>query len=390
MITEQDVEKEVEDVLKNISSQIESELSIVVGGQVSSGKSSFLNSLFSCKQSEPVFTVGAEAGVTTEPKAYRELAENVIVWDTPGLNDLDEQNVKTTKDFLDKGHDLAILVVSGAADSGQKENYELLKSSVPKGNILVVLNKADILSKANRETIISQWKEKLGLDSYENIYCCSSRGYDLEDKIIDQYTQEETPIAVDDFGIPRTVFGVDEIAKEIAKKLEKINKDLLFLKSQQNKSKAALYAITTACLSAGVAAFMPGAGVTVTGIQISAICSLYYIYTGSMLSKSQVLAMLPAYAAQAAGRNLFLWAKSIMPPTGFIDAVAVGIAVSLTVSMLLTINHMLKNNIDLMDTAATKNIFGDFDRQLGGIVKGASKTDWASRDFWGKVISRYV
>ncbi|MCX2760073.1 50S ribosome-binding GTPase [Vibrio sp. Sgm 22] len=390
MITEQDVEKEVEDVLKNISSQIESELSIVVGGQVSSGKSSFLNALFSCKQSEPVFTVGAEAGITTEPKAYRELAENVIVWDTPGLNDLDEKNVKTTKDFLAKGHDLAILIVSGAADSGQKENYEVLKSSVPKGNMLVVLNKADSLSKANRETIISQWKEKLDLASSETIYCCSSRGYDPEDKIIDQYTQEETPISVDDFGIPRTVFGVDEITKDIAKKLEKINKDLLFLKSQQNKSKAALLAITAACVSAGIAAFFPGSGVTVTGIQVGAICGLYYIYTGTMLSKTQALAMLPAYATQAIGRNLFLWAKSIMPPTGYIDAAAVGIAVTLTVSMLLTVNYMLKNNLDLMDTAATKGIFGDFDSQLGKIVKGASKTDWANPDFWKKVISRLV
>ncbi|EKL0034103.1 50S ribosome-binding GTPase [Vibrio vulnificus] len=390
MISEQDVEKEVEDILKNISSQIESELSIVVGGQVSSGKSSFLNALFSCKQSDPKFTVGAEAGVTTEPEAYRDLAENVTVWDTPGLNDLDEGNVKTTKDFLAKGHDLAILLVSGAADSGQKDNYDILKNSVPSGNMLVVLNKADSISKANRETIINQWKEKLGLTTSDKIYCCSSRGYDPEDRIIDQYTQEETPIAVDDFGMPLTIFGIDEITKDIAKQLEKINKDLLFLKSQQSKGKAALMTISGACIAAGVGAFFPGSGATITAIQIGAICTLYYIYTGTMLSKTQAIAMLPAYASQAIGRNLFLWAKSIMPPTGAIDIAAAGIAVTLTVSMLLTVNYMLKNNLDLMDAAKTKSIFGGFDSQLGSLVRGASTSDWANTDFWKKIIIKLV
>ncbi|TOM76689.1 hypothetical protein, partial [Vibrio parahaemolyticus] len=177
---------------------------------------------------------------------------------------------------------------------------------------------------------------------------------------------------------------------DIAKQLEKINKDLLFLKSQQNKSKAALMTISGACVAAGVGAFFPGSGATITAIQIGAICSLYYIYTGTMLSKTQAIAMLPAYASQAVGRNLFLWAKSVMPPTGAIDIAAAGIAVTLTVSMLLTVNYMLKNNIDLTDTVATKGIFGDFDSQLSSLVKGANKSDWASAEFWKKIITKLV
>ncbi|PFG11431.1 MULTISPECIES: GTPase [unclassified Marinobacter] len=388
MFQESDVNDAVDDALDGLSHQIENELSIVVGGKVSSGKSSFLNALFSCPQHEPKFHVGAEAGVTTKPKAI-ELSPQVTVWDTPGLNDLDAVNVEITLDFLKKGHDLAILVLSGAADTAQKENFDVLKRNTD-NNIIIILNKVDGISKADVLLLKSQWKESLALDANEEIYCCVSLGYGENDRIVCPFSGEETEVPVDDFGMPRTVQGVDEARKAVLKKLEKIDKDLLFLKSQQSKKKAAIVTISSACVTSAGFAFIPGSGVTITATQIGAICRLHYIYKEELISKSQVVAILPAYAMQAVGRNLFLWAKSILPPTGVVDAVAAGIAVSLTASMLVTINYILKNDSNLTDKVETKINYKKFSAELSGKVKNASLGDWINPSYWASMISKLV
>jgi len=390
MFKEQDVDQKVDEVLQKMKEQLESELSIVVGGKVSSGKSSFLNALFCYnKLDSNKFEVGAEAGVTKELKDHV-INEKVKVWDTPGLNDLDPENVKITTDFLKKGHDLSILVIAGAADSSQKENYDLLKKSTRNGTVIVVLNKSDQYSKADRQLVIKQWKEQLGLSESETIYPCVSLGYGENDITIDPYTDEEKEIPLDEYGIPKTVRDVDVVREEVRKKLENINKDLLFLHAQQSKDKAALMTISGACLSSGVGAFLPGAGATVTAIQIAAICSLHYIYKGEVLSKSQAIAILPAYAMQAIGRNLFLWAKSVLPPTGALDAAAAGIAVTLTTSMLITVNYMLKNGMNLSDMEETKETHSKFSSQLTSIMKDASRSDLGNSDFWTGVIKRFI
>lgn len=390
MFNEQDVNDEVDDILKKMSEQLESELSIVVGGKVSTGKSSFLNALFSYHKNDvKKFIVGAEAGVTTVPTP-KPINRNVTVWDTPGLNDVNPKNRKTTHDFLKKGHDLSILIVSGAADSSQKENYELLRKHTANKNVIVVLNKVDEFSRADRALVIAQWKKQLGIPENDSIYPCVTRGYGENDTIIDPITDEEIEIPLDEAGIPKTIRGVDEVRKHVRKKLEEINKDLLFLQAQKSKGNAALMAISSSCISAGTAAFFPGAGVTVTATQVAGICSLNYIYTGEALSKSQVIQMLPAYAMQSVGRNLFLWAKSVLPPTGVVDIAAAGIAVTLTASMLLTVNYMLKNGFDLTDKDITSDAHAGFSSQLGDIIKGASKGDFASATFWNNTIKRFI
>ncbi|WP_025565814.1 GTPase [Psychromonas sp. SP041] len=389
MFQESDINDRVDDVLKDISEQIEDDLSIVVGGKVSSGKSSFLNALFSCHQQTPIFPVGAEAGVTIEPKDFK-ISSNVTVWDTPGLNDLNLKNVEKTRYFLKKGHDLSILVVSGAVDSTQRDNFNELKDNTTNGNVIVVLNKIDGISKADVELLSNQWKDALGLNAKDKLYGCVSIGYGENDRIVCPFTSEETPIPIDDFGIPKTVQGVDEVRKAVSKKLEEINKNLLFLKSQQSKGKAALITISGACVTSGGFAFIPGSGATITVTQITAICSLHYIYEEELLSKSQAIAVLPAYAMQAIGRNLFLWAKSLFPPTGVIDVIAAGIAVSLTASMLVTVNYMLKNKISLTDAVETKSAYAKFSKELGDVIKSAPVNDWGKSSFWSSLIAKFL
>ena len=137
--------------------------------------------------------------------------------------------------------------------------------------------------------MVNQWKLHLGMASSGKIFTCVSKGYGDDDRIIDPISGEEIEIPVDSYGIPRTVRGVDDVRKEVSKKLEEVDKDLLFLKSQQSKAKAVLITIAGACVSAGVAAFIPGSGASITAIQIGAICRLHYLHKGEILSKSHLV-----------------------------------------------------------------------------------------------------
>lgn len=90
------------------------------------------------------------------------------------------------------------------------------------------------------------------------------------------------------------------------------------------------------------------------------------------------------------GETYFLWAKSILPPTGVVDAVAAGIAVSLTASMLVTINYILKNDSNLTDKVETKINYKKFSAELSGKVKNASLGDWINPSYWASMISKLV
>ncbi len=48
-----------------------------------------------------------------------------------------------------------------------------------------------------------------------------------------------------------------------------------------------------------------------------------------MLSKTALM-MLPCFAAEALGTTLFLWVKSVLPPTGILDVAAAGVGLSVS------------------------------------------------------------
>lgn len=114
-------------------------VNIALVGKVSAGKSSLLNAIMQRERSEPLVKVGAVSGVTTKVSHYK-LADDVNIFDSPGLNDIRKENSEATNAFL-KSIDLGIFVVTGSADSSQKEIFDDLKRNAH--HVLVALNKVD-------------------------------------------------------------------------------------------------------------------------------------------------------------------------------------------------------------------------------------------------------
>jgi ribosome biogenesis GTPase A len=94
-------------------------LNIVVIGKVSSGKSSLINALLklSRKQALEIAKVGAVSGVTKDLKIIQ-LDEKVYLIDSPGLDDVRQENSEVTKNIL-KHIDIGIFVVTGSSDASQ-------------------------------------------------------------------------------------------------------------------------------------------------------------------------------------------------------------------------------------------------------------------------------
>lgn len=129
---------------------------IAVFGCRNAGKSSLMNAI--CGQA--VSIVSPVSGTTTDP-VYQPMellpAGPVVLIDTAGLDDageLGEQRIRKTLDILKKT-DLALLVVDAAAGAGDFER-ELLRTMGAAGtNVMVVLNKIDLIT-ADSQTLEEQ------------------------------------------------------------------------------------------------------------------------------------------------------------------------------------------------------------------------------------------
>ncbi|MEQ1668862.1 MAG: hypothetical protein ABL868_10450, partial [Sulfuriferula sp.] len=75
---------------------------------------------------------------------------------------------------------------------------------------------------------------------------------------------------------------------------------------------------------------------------------------------SSALSLLPAFLGQSLGTNLFLWAKSVLPPTGVVDIAAAGIAVIITFAMLAAVHAVLKNGDELASNDVLKKAYSHF------------------------------
>ena len=382
---EKDLNAKVDEMFKEFKDKLEFTLNVLVFGKVSAGKSSFLNAFFDREMTNPLFTVNAKSGETTEVK-FKKLGENISIADTPGLDDIVSENSGETLKMLEDGVDIGILVLSGSADNSQKVHYEnLLEKST---EVFIVLNKADTFSEENLSIVIAQWKEQLGLSKEQKIYPVVSRGYDPKDKEV--FRGQEFEIEVDNYGRPKTLKGIDEIRDDVLVFLEKQGKDLLLAKELKDKSKKALAIITTATLSAAGAAFIPGSAAYILGIQAVAIGSLGNLYTGEMIGKANAISFIGTFAAEQVGMNLFLIAKSFLPPTGVIDLAAAAVASSVTAAMLSAVSYLLKNEIGFDDKKKMKSIYNEIKEQLQKETKSAKKEDLVKGTFWSALIKSII
>lgn len=348
-------------------------LNIAVVGKVSSGKSSLINALLGCEQRTPKAPVGATSGVTTAVH-FHDLSDGVCIVDTPGLGDLVDENSEKTRAFLSDVK-VGIFVVTGSADSSQYALYQdLLKRTK---RTFVVLNKCDEwdeLEDDAQHQVIAQWQSVL---KAPRIYPTCTKGYDPK------YRK----------GAPMKLLGIAELRNDIFTFLASDEgADLLLAAVMQDKSIAAVRIIASACAAVGIEAFIPGPGVgtaLTTATQAGAIASLYYVYTGRYLSKSSVLGVLPAFAARMIGQTAFLFLKSLLPPTGILDVLGAGVAVTVTLPMLLAVNTTLASGADLENREMLRTAFAKYQRTLPGTL-GKPTSAWKTAVFWENLIRKLM
>lgn len=361
---EYEIAEKVEDFSKN--------LNIVVIGKVSAGKSSLINALLRRERHNALAKVGAVSGITTKLK-FIPLSDRIYIVDSPGLDDVRAENSKISQAFL-KHIDVGILVVCGSSDANQKTYVDELKKYCDL--VFVVLNKIDGYDKLERaalDQVIAQWKSDLQITK---IYPVCTFGYDPE-------TRQNLPL---------DIRGVDQLREDIEDFLASKGKEILLARVMGEKRPAAVKIIVrTLCLVAA-AAFAPGpsSAVLITTLQAVAICELYYLYKGKVISAASVFATMAAFTMEAAGKNLFIWITAIFPPTGVFESVTAVVSVSLTLSTLLAVNSILAGGAELEEKQLIQSEFQRFKQRAKDSLDRLSPKNLTNRNVLKEIVDALI
>ncbi len=363
-------QRKVDEAFAKRMKHLARKLNIVAVGTVSAGKSSVLNALLGCSPTQPKFEVKAKAG-TTQHIRVEALNDCVQIVDSPGLDDIRAENSEVTRKFLERV-DVGLFVMSGAADEAQRKNYEELRKTAKR--TFVVLNqidKYDDLDPSELEEVMDQWRSSLGIDL---IFPTCAKGFNRAARV----------------GSVPDLRGIPELRNAIYAFLETEGTAVLLDAIMDDKRAAVLKVIASACAAVTVEAFIPGSAVYITATQATAIATIYYLYTGRVMSKSQALGAIPAFAAQAVGTSLFLAAKSFLPPTGIVDAAAAVVALGVTLGMLLAVNTLFASGAELEDGAVLRAAFAQSRGRAAEALRGTSIADWKRETFWRDLLRRLM
>lgn len=153
-ISEQDKQK----MLSNLARMRSDRINLMITGATGSGKSSTINAMFNSNMA----TVGEGADPETMTISNYEYG-NLILWDSPGLGDGKENDIRHSKNIIDKLNEydsdgnLLIDLVLVILDGGSRDlgtSYELINSVIipnlgPEKDkrIIVAINQADMAMK---------------------------------------------------------------------------------------------------------------------------------------------------------------------------------------------------------------------------------------------------
>ena len=160
-------EEEREEMLEKLRRFREARTNIVLVGATGSGKSSTINTLFSCGAAGPSLLEVAKVGFTPDPETdaiEKYTIGNLTLWDTPGLGDSAQQDLRSKEAIRallaetdEEGKALIdlVLVVMDASSKDLGTTYSVLNDVIipaveDPGRILVALNQADIAMKHGR------------------------------------------------------------------------------------------------------------------------------------------------------------------------------------------------------------------------------------------------
>lgn len=278
--------KKEEDAFKQT---VESKLIISLFGEVNSGKSMTINALTGRKLSK----VTAIAGETTEvyPHPY---SNEVLIVDTPGINDINEHVSKKASDFVERETDIIILFFNAAigATKGMIDTYNNLKElNKP---IILVLNKIDI------------WYDEDGFNNEEY--------YQVKNQIEDETGQNVIAISA------KKEIGIKELNEEIVNLLKSNGKDILYTKVSKFKEKIVSNWINAASASSFAVGAIPlpfADMIPLTTIQVGLAFKIAYVYN-CKVNKEDVMSLIGSTITGKIGKQLFKLGTQALKALGWI------------------------------------------------------------------------
>ncbi len=292
-------EKQTE--LEKIGAQ---KLVISLIGSVNSGKSQTINAL----TGKEFAVVKALAGSTQEVQLYP-LTENVLIADTPGLDDINEKVSKKASEFVKKDSDIILFFMNAAAGVTKHDKEAFEEVSRLRKETIIVLNKIDTLDEDDLEDVINQIKGEL--------------------KVI--------PIAIS----AKKRINMSELNDKILSILEAKGKDLLFLKLSQYKEETVTKWVNGASVTAaGIGALpIPGSDIIpLTTLQVGLAMKIAYIYDIKP-SKNDVMKLVASTVTGSIGKQIAKWAITAIKAAGWIpgaqllELAVLGIAATVAASL---------------------------------------------------------
>ncbi|MGG3269857.1 GTPase [Priestia aryabhattai] len=322
-----DFEKNYEKEINEVNEQLDKEIIFAMIGDVNAGKSSTINQIIG----EEVAPVGSKPGETVSINKYQ-YKDKIIFADTPGLDDINQQNSEETLKFY-KSADVVLFFLNAAGtvfSEGEKKSFEAI-SKINK-NIILVLNKID------------------AADDIPNLvrYVQEHTNYDF--KVI--------PIS------SRTGENIDILRNAILDILIQQKKDILFAKFLKEKASTANKWIVGAASSAAAigASPIPGSDILpITGIQVGLMVKLAVLYD-KPLTKDRAKELTIASLTGNIGKGAFRQLVKVIPGAGSIAGAS--IAGSMTLALGYALKYAYENDIDL-DGNTLKTLYSNFMKGKG-------------------------
>lgn len=306
--------------IRYINDQLEKDILFVLIGNVNSGKSSTINALMDDK----VAKVSSKPGETIVIEQHK-YADKILFVDTPGLDDIIEDNSDVTLNYYKKA-DVILFFLNAAGNVlslTEKKVFDKVKKH--NDNIIIVLNKID--SAEDIPELTKYIGEKLG-DTYKIIPISSKTGENL-----------------------------DKLKWEILEILKTKKKDILFARHVKEKSSIAQKWIVAAAAAAGTVGITPIPGVDIipiTAIQVGLLLKLSSLYEKEQISKQNAKEMILTTITGNAGRAAYRQLVKLLPGYGLL--IGGGVASSVTFALGQGIKYAYENGIDL-NSDSLKSIY---------------------------------
>jgi GTP-binding protein Era len=299
---------------EEVKGQLQKQLVMAFLGTASSGKTSAIKALFDVDLGD----IHPIPGSTTEVKVLQ-IAKNVLVVDAPGFGDIRREISQKAKDACDSV-DVFVYVINaeGGYKQQEKEDYHSLLNYGRE--VLVVLNKIDLIRDHQKQEFIEDQRQKMGV---------------IPDNFV--------PAAFDPHpAISPIPINVVKVQAWIQDTLEKKGKDLLFAKHAREKDRMCERWILAACVSAAAIGALPIPGsdyVPLTALQSGMIAKIAYIY-GHSISKQDAVALIGQVLVGGAGRQVFRLVLTLLKGVGWfpligwpVEIATSALAASLAASM---------------------------------------------------------